>query len=65
MKRFAGVGRVETLPYDLDALDRALASGRTLGESMPNSALRLALTDLASQLVGVAPPRPSRRSWRR
>lgn len=64
MRRFAGVKQVETLPYDQAALDRALASGRTLGEAVPNSALRLALSALAGQLVGVAPP-PSGRRGRR
>lgn len=64
MRRFAGVKQVETLPYDQAALDRALASGRTLGEAVPNSALRLALSALAGQLVGVAPPPPGRRGRR-
>ena len=64
MRRFAGVKKVETLPYDQAALDRALASGRTLAEAVPNSALRLALTALAGQLVGVPPPAPGRRGRR-
>ena len=61
MRRFAGVKQVDTLPYDQAGLDRALASGRTLGEAVPSSALRLALTELAGALVGVAPPAPVRR----
>jgi MinD-like ATPase involved in chromosome partitioning or flagellar assembly len=64
MRRFAGVKKVETLPYDQAALDRALASGRTLGEAVPNSALRLALTALTGQLIGVPPPAPGRRGRR-
>jgi MinD-like ATPase involved in chromosome partitioning or flagellar assembly len=65
LRRFAGVQRVETLPYDQAALDRALASGCTLAETVPNSPLRQALTNLASDLVGVPPPPPTRRGWRR
>jgi MinD-like ATPase involved in chromosome partitioning or flagellar assembly len=64
MRRFAGVKQVETLPYDQAALDRALASGRTLGEAVPDSALRLELTTLAGDLVGVAPPPTGRRGRR-
>ncbi len=64
MRRFAGVNKVQTLPYDQAALDRALASGRTLGEAVPNSALRLALAELAGDLVGVTPPAPGRRGRR-
>lgn len=64
MRRFAGVKKVETLPYDQAGLDKALASGRTLAEAVPQSALRLALTDLAGDLVDVAPP-PSGRRGRR
>lgn len=60
MRRFAGVKKVDTLPYDQASLDRALASGRTLAEAVPNSSLRLALTSLAGQLVDVAPPAPGR-----
>jgi MinD-like ATPase involved in chromosome partitioning or flagellar assembly len=64
LRRFAGVKQVETLPYDQAALDRALASGRTLGEAMPNSTLRQALAALASNLVGVAPEQAPRRTRR-
>lgn len=54
LRRFAGVKQVETLPYDQAALDRALASGRTLGEAMPNSTLRQALAALAGNLVAAS-----------
>jgi MinD-like ATPase involved in chromosome partitioning or flagellar assembly len=64
LRRFAGVKQVETLPYDQAALDRALASGRTLGEAVPNSTLRQALAGLASNLVGVAAPAAGRRGRR-
>ncbi|MDQ1646016.1 MAG: hypothetical protein QOJ50_2200, partial [Cryptosporangiaceae bacterium] len=46
---------------DLDPLDRALSRGCTLGEVAAGSRLRLALTELAGDLVGVAPPAPPRR----
>jgi MinD-like ATPase involved in chromosome partitioning or flagellar assembly len=61
LRRFAGVKEVETLPYDQASLDKALASGRTLGEAVPNSTLRTALAALASNLVGVAQQPTSRR----
>jgi MinD-like ATPase involved in chromosome partitioning or flagellar assembly len=55
LRRFAGVSRVEALPYDLDALDRALRDGRTLAEAAPSSPLRRALTAMAGRLTrGVA-----------
>ncbi|HEV2088110.1 MAG TPA: hypothetical protein VGR21_07345, partial [Cryptosporangiaceae bacterium] len=46
LHRFAGVNHIEALPYDQTALDRALATGRTLAEAAPSSRLRLALLDL-------------------
>jgi MinD-like ATPase involved in chromosome partitioning or flagellar assembly len=61
LRRFAGVSQVDTLPYDRSALDKALASGCTLGEAAPMSPLRLELTAIAGQLVGVPPPPPPRR----
>jgi MinD-like ATPase involved in chromosome partitioning or flagellar assembly len=61
LRRFAGVPSVTMLPYDLDPLDRALSRGCTLGEVAMGSRLRLALTELAGDLVGVAPPAPPRR----
>jgi MinD-like ATPase involved in chromosome partitioning or flagellar assembly len=63
LRRFAAVQRIDTLPYDRAALDRALAGGLTLGEAVPSSPLRQALTRLAAELAGVpAEAGPRRRS---
>jgi MinD-like ATPase involved in chromosome partitioning or flagellar assembly len=63
LRRFAGVQRVDTLPYDRAALDRALAGGLTLGEAVPSSPLRQALGRLAAELAGVpAEGAPRRRA---
>jgi MinD-like ATPase involved in chromosome partitioning or flagellar assembly len=59
LRRFAGVSRVDFLPYDGTALDQALAGGLTLGEAAPSSPLRQALVALAAQLAGV-PAAPGR-----
>jgi MinD-like ATPase involved in chromosome partitioning or flagellar assembly len=61
LRRFAGVPRIDALPYDLASLDRALASGGTLGEAAPASALRAALAELASELAAVPLPATRRR----
>jgi MinD-like ATPase involved in chromosome partitioning or flagellar assembly len=58
-ERFAGHTPAALLPHDQGALDEALASGRTLGELRPSSALRRAAAELAAALAGV--PAPSRR----
>ncbi|MFG1921205.1 chromosome partitioning protein [Cryptosporangium sp. NPDC048952] len=50
LERFAGVHGIRTLPYDRQALDRALAEGRTLGEVADKSRLRRALTELATSV---------------
>lgn len=57
--RYAGRDDPIYLPFDQRAVDAALAIGKTLGESAPGSGLRIALADMASDLVGV------RRSRRR
>jgi MinD-like ATPase involved in chromosome partitioning or flagellar assembly len=61
LRRFAGVQRIDTLPYDRVPLDRALAGGLTLGEAMPSSPLRQALGRLAAELAGVPAGVPPRR----
>jgi Mrp family chromosome partitioning ATPase len=53
LRRFAGVQRIDALPYDRPALDRALTGGLTLGEAVPSSPLRHALVRLAAELAGV------------
>jgi Flp pilus assembly CpaE family ATPase len=49
------------LPADGRALDAALAGGRLLSESNPNSPLRQAVRALAGKLAGVDTVRPRRR----
>lgn len=61
LERYAGVRDVRFVPYDLDATDAALASGRTLAEVAPGSPARLALQSVAASLVGAALPRRRRR----
>jgi Flp pilus assembly CpaE family ATPase len=61
LSRYAGVTGVRYVPMDTDALDAALAAGRTLPEAAPNSPARQALQDLAAALTGRAQPRRRRR----
>jgi MinD-like ATPase involved in chromosome partitioning or flagellar assembly len=65
LSRYAGIEHVTFLPYDLSSLDRAIASGRAVGEVAPESPMRAAVLPLAIQLAGVKPVRPSRRASRR
>jgi Flp pilus assembly CpaE family ATPase len=64
LDRFAGRAPAALLPFDPDAVDAALAAGRSLGESRPASPLRLAVAELAAGLVGV-PASVGRRRRRR
>ncbi|MGI8761935.1 MAG: AAA family ATPase [Jatrophihabitantaceae bacterium] len=59
LERFTGCSPAALLPYDRDALDAALAAGRSLAEARPSSPLRRAVLELAAALAGV--PAPSRR----
>lgn len=61
LQRFAGTAPAALLPYDRDALDAAVASGRLLGEARPSSALRSSLADLAAGVAGVPRRQRSRR----
>jgi Flp pilus assembly CpaE family ATPase len=63
LDRFAGRSPAALLPYDLDAVDQALAVGKTLAEVRPGSPLRRAAAELAAGLAGVetAPRRRHRR----
>ena len=65
LERFAGRDVRFFLPADRRATDAALASGRTLAEAAPGSALRLALRSLAAQLTDVTEPTTGRRVFRR
>ena len=51
LARYAGVATAVLVPADRDALDSALASGRTLAESAPSSPARSAVRALAATLV--------------
>jgi MinD-like ATPase involved in chromosome partitioning or flagellar assembly len=53
LERFAGRTPAALLPFDLEAVDAALAAGRLLAECRPASPLRLAVGELAGALVGV------------
>ena len=62
LERFAGRTPAALLPPTARALDAALAGGRLLSESSPNSPLRHAVRELAAALAGVeAPGRRARR----
>lgn len=61
LARYAGVEGVAFVPADVPALDGAVAMGRTLAEAAPTSPARLALQQLAADLVGVQTPPPRRR----
>jgi Flp pilus assembly CpaE family ATPase len=64
LQRFAGCEPAALLPYDREPLDTALATGRSLGEVRPNSALRRAVREFAGRLAGV-PAAPARRGRHR
>jgi MinD-like ATPase involved in chromosome partitioning or flagellar assembly len=64
LERFAGRSPAALLPADPRSLDTALATGRLLSESNPNSVFRRAVAELAAGLAGV-PATPARRRRRR
>jgi MinD-like ATPase involved in chromosome partitioning or flagellar assembly len=51
LSRYAGIGDIRVVPDDREALDAAIAAGRTLAEVAPKSPARLAIRDLAAHLV--------------
>ena len=65
LQRYAGVASLTVVPQDVDALDAALAVGRTLTETAPGSPARQAIQGLAAALVGVPAPARKRRLLRR
>lgn len=65
LQRYAGVDTLTVVPHDLEALDAALAVGRTLAEAAAGSPARLALQGLAAALVGAPAPARKRRLLRR
>ena len=52
LDRYAGIRDIHPIPEDRDALDTAMAAGRTLAEVAPKSAARAAIRDLAAHLAG-------------
>ncbi|HJQ44086.1 MAG TPA: hypothetical protein VJ831_13440 [Jatrophihabitantaceae bacterium] len=63
LNRFAGRTPDAYLPFDQDALDAALMSGRSLAEAAPTSPLRASVVRLARTVTGIQ-SRSSRRSRR-
>ena len=61
LQRYAGVDALVLVPFDVNAVDGAVAAGRTLTEAAPTAPIRLALAALAADLVGVAKPQRRRR----
>jgi MinD-like ATPase involved in chromosome partitioning or flagellar assembly len=61
LERYAGVSTLHVIPDDPDALDAAVAAGRSLVESAPSSAARRAIRELAGSLIGRRPPTSRRR----
>ncbi|HEX3824723.1 MAG TPA: hypothetical protein VHV79_09690 [Mycobacteriales bacterium] len=61
LERFAGITDVRVVPDDRDAVDAAVAAGRTLAEVAPKSSARLAIRELAAHLAGEPPARGRRR----
>jgi Flp pilus assembly CpaE family ATPase len=60
LSRYVGVTRIHPVPYDRQALDAAVAGGRSLAEAASGSAARKAIAALAQDLV----PAPSSRRLR-
>ena len=52
LERFAGLTQVRFVPADPAAFDLAMLHGRTLAECAPGSPARMALADLAAELLG-------------
>jgi len=70
LQQFAAVTPAAFVPLDQAALDKAVIDARTLVEAAPASPARLALADLAVQLMGERAPAllasaSPRRTWRR
>lgn len=59
LERYAGVTEIHVVPADGEAVDAALAAGRTLAEVAPASPAREAIRAIAAHLAGE--PNPGRR----
>jgi MinD-like ATPase involved in chromosome partitioning or flagellar assembly len=63
LSRFGGIESAAMIPYDSQALDAAILSGRTLADAAPKSAARVAIRDLVtSRLLPVPASRPKARA---
>jgi MinD-like ATPase involved in chromosome partitioning or flagellar assembly len=65
LQRYAGIEQLWVVPQDTEAVDAALAVGRTLTEAAPGSPARQAIQRIAAALVGVPAPARRRRLLRR
>jgi Flp pilus assembly CpaE family ATPase len=63
--RFSGIEDVVLVPDDREACDGAMLAGRTLVEDAPTSRARIALRDLARELLPERVPEPGARRSRR
>ncbi|MCW2670128.1 MAG: hypothetical protein JWO27_2025 [Frankiales bacterium] len=59
LQRYAGIEQLWVVPQDTEAVDAALAVGRTLAEAAPGSPARQAIQRIAAAVIGV--PAPARR----
>ena len=64
LDRFAGRTAAALLPLDQDAVDAAMAAGKTLAEARPSSPLRNGIAELAAAVAGL-PDRARGRHGRR
>jgi MinD-like ATPase involved in chromosome partitioning or flagellar assembly len=65
LQRYAGIEQLWVVPQDTEAVDAALAVGRTLTEAAPGSPARQAIQRIAAALIGVPAPARRRRLLRR
>ncbi|MCW2709602.1 MAG: hypothetical protein JWM22_3444, partial [Frankiales bacterium] len=65
LRRYAGIEQLWVVPQDTEAVDAALAVGRTLTEAAPGSPARQAIQLFATALIGVPAPARRRRLLRR
>jgi MinD-like ATPase involved in chromosome partitioning or flagellar assembly len=56
LSRFGGIESAAMIPFDAQALDAAILSGRTLADAAPRSPVRAAIRDLVTSRI--APPAP-------
>jgi MinD-like ATPase involved in chromosome partitioning or flagellar assembly len=55
LSRFGGIESAAMIPYDSQALDAAILSGRTLADAAPRSQVRVAIRDLVTSRLLPAP----------